>query len=186
MVSETIRWILTNTEIDPKTVADVWGIHENECWQYLIDLNRALREEEAAYDSHKVQTEMREWVETIPGRNNIRIQAIKEQLIDAKTNPHRHDVQKLLREVRILKGTQTTLTPEMIARAREFPITNLIENKRDTAICPFHNEKTPSLYLKNNFYHCFGCGANGDTIDLVMHTKGFTFKQAVEYLNQSY
>lgn len=186
MVSETAGWVLANTLIDPKTVAQVWGIDENECWQYLESLNRTLREEEAAYDSHTIQTEVRVWANTIPDKNNIRIEAIKGQLIDAKTNPHRHDVQKLLREVRILKGTQTTLTTEMIARAREFPITDLIENKRDTAICPFHSEKTPSLYLKNNFYHCFGCGANGDTIDLVMHTKGFTFKQAVEYLNQSY
>jgi len=39
--------------------------------------------------------------------------------------------------------------------------------------CPFQNEKTPSmkLYEKNNGdydnFHCFGCGAHGDIIDLI-------------------
>lgn len=183
MVSQEARWILANTTVDPQKVAEVWGIDEKECWDYITELSAALREAESSYDPVAVQKAVREWVETIPDKNNIRIEAIKGQLIDAKTNPSKHDVPKLLREVRILKGTETKVTPDMIARARAFPITDLIESKRDTAICPFHNEKTPSLYLKNNFYHCFGCGANGDTIDLVMHTKSFTFRQAVEYLN---
>ena len=183
MVTNEARWILTNTKIDPKAVAEVWGVDENECWQYIEAHTQALREEEATYSSKDIQTEMRAWVETIPDKNNLRIEAIKAQLIDSKTNPDKHDVPKLLREVKILRGIESKVTPQMIERAREYPITDLIESKRDTAICPFHNERTPSLYLKNNFYHCFGCGANGDTIKLVMHTKGFTFRQAVEYLN---
>jgi DNA primase len=34
-------------------------------------------------------------------------------------------------------------------------------------------------YLKNNFFHCFGCGANGDTIDLLVKRDGLSFKEAV-------
>ena len=30
--------------------------------------------------------------------------------------------------------------------------------------CPFHNEKTPSFYVYEDGYHCFGCGAHGDAI----------------------
>jgi hypothetical protein len=77
MVSTQAGWVLANTHIDPKKVADVWGIDENECFDYLEDLHRVLREEEKEYDSRAVQREVREWVETIPNKNNIRIEAIK-------------------------------------------------------------------------------------------------------------
>lgn len=41
---------------------------------------------------------------------------------------------------------------------------------KKVACCPFHTEKTPSfvLYEESKGYNCFGCGANGDVIDLAM------------------
>ncbi|MGH7211252.1 MAG: CHC2 zinc finger domain-containing protein, partial [Acetobacteraceae bacterium] len=36
--------------------------------------------------------------------------------------------------------------------------------KTGKACCPFHNEKTPSYYIYEDGYHCFGCGAHGDAI----------------------
>ncbi len=37
-------------------------------------------------------------------------------------------------------------------------------------LCPFHNEKSPSFTVneEKGFFHCFGCGANGDVIGFVM------------------
>ena len=32
--------------------------------------------------------------------------------------------------------------------------------------CPFHSDSDPSMKLNDTYYYCFGCGANGDTIDL--------------------
>ena len=32
--------------------------------------------------------------------------------------------------------------------------------------CPFHSDNHPSMMLNDNYYYCFGCGANGDAIDL--------------------
>ena len=182
MVSEFAKWALVNTNIDPHKIAVVWGIDENECWQYLDDLNRALREAENQRDATELKKEVKEWVETIPDKNNIRIEAIREQLIDAKTSPEKHDISRLLCEVKILKGTSESVTKEMIERARQYPMENLIELKRKMALCPFHNEKTSSFSVKNNSYHCFGCGVSGDTIDLTMHLKNYTFRQAVESL----
>ncbi len=39
-------------------------------------------------------------------------------------------------------------------------------------LCPFHPEKTPSFtaYIESQHYHCFGCGAHGDVVDLLKHT----------------
>ena len=48
--------------------------------------------------------------------------------------------------------------------------------------CPFHNEKSPSFYVYEDGYHCFGCGAHGDAISFVMHTTGASFPEAVQSL----
>ena len=31
-------------------------------------------------------------------------------------------------------------------------------------VCPFHNDKNPSLKVDKRYYHCFGCQAHGDVI----------------------
>ncbi|MBO1074840.1 DNA primase [Roseomonas marmotae] len=50
------------------------------------------------------------------------------------------------------------------------------------ACCPFHGEKTPSFYIYDDHYHCFGCGAHGDAIAFVMQAEGASFPEAVERL----
>ncbi len=48
--------------------------------------------------------------------------------------------------------------------------------------CPFHGEKTPSFYVYDDGYHCFGCGAHGDAIGFTMQAQGLGFIEAVEAL----
>lgn len=48
--------------------------------------------------------------------------------------------------------------------------------------CPFHGEKTPSFYVYDDHFHCFGCGAHGDAISFVMQSDGLSFMDAVETL----
>ena len=48
--------------------------------------------------------------------------------------------------------------------------------------CPFHGEKTPSFYVYDDHFHCFGCGAHGDAIGFVMQSQGAGFMEAVEQL----
>src|ERR1700712_3093743 len=48
--------------------------------------------------------------------------------------------------------------------------------------CPFHGEKSPSFYVYDDGYHCFGCGAHGDAITFVMQTQGLSFLEAVNQL----
>ncbi len=52
------------------------------------------------------------------------------------------------------------------------------------AVCPFHQEKTPSMSLDKarGLYHCFGCGEGGDVFKFVMATQGLGFNEAVEWL----
>lgn len=51
-------------------------------------------------------------------------------------------------------------------------------------LCLFHGEKSASLHLypgKGNF-HCYGCGANGDLIELVMGARNIGFTAAMAWL----
>jgi DNA primase len=51
-------------------------------------------------------------------------------------------------------------------------------------ICPFHDEKSPSLSVSpsRNLFHCFGCGAGGDVIRFVERIEHLSFSEAVENL----
>lgn len=56
------------------------------------------------------------------------------------------------------------------------------------ALCPFHDERTPSFMIHkgDTHYHCFGCGAHGDAIAFLMQHQKLTFSQAVENLAQRF
>ncbi|QQS61696.1 MAG: tryptophan 7-halogenase [Candidatus Moraniibacteriota bacterium] len=81
---------------------------------------------------------------------------------------------------------------EKIILARSYPIYELARDKLDlkpsgknfVALCPFHNEKTPSCYFytETNTFVCFGCGEKSDIIKFTMHFYGVGFRDAVEML----
>jgi DNA primase len=48
--------------------------------------------------------------------------------------------------------------------------------------CPFHDERTPSFYVYDDHFHCFGCGAHGDAITFVMQSQGADFMDAIRLL----
>jgi DNA primase len=56
------------------------------------------------------------------------------------------------------------------------------------ALCPFHEEKTPSLIIQkgDTHYHCFGCGAHGDAIQFLMTHLKMSFVEAVENLAEKF
>lgn len=52
------------------------------------------------------------------------------------------------------------------------------------ALCPFHNEKTPSfhVYPDKQIFKCFGCGQGGDVFRFVQLKEGLEFPDAKEML----
>jgi DNA primase len=56
------------------------------------------------------------------------------------------------------------------------------------ALCPFHNEKSPSFNVSadNQFFHCFGCGASGDVITFLRMHENVDFVDAVKILADRY
>lgn len=54
------------------------------------------------------------------------------------------------------------------------------------ALCPFHQEKTPSFTVseERQAYYCFGCGAGGDIFNFVEEFEGVDFRGALKILGQ--
>jgi DNA primase len=52
------------------------------------------------------------------------------------------------------------------------------------ALCPFHQEKTPSFMVSpdRQIYHCFGCGAGGNAFNFLMQYERLEFPEAVQTL----
>jgi DNA primase len=89
-------------------------------------------------------------------------------------------------------GTIPTQTIEQIAAANDivevigtyFPLKRAGTTFK--ALCPFHQEKTPSFTVspQRQTFHCFGCGAGGSVFRFVMDYEHLDFPAAVKKLAQ--
>jgi len=87
-------------------------------------------------------------------------------------------------------GTISPETIEQIAAANDivdvigsyFPLKRAGANFK--ALCPFHQEKTPSFMISpsRQTFHCFGCGAGGSVFRFVMDYEHADFPSAVRKL----
>ena len=55
-------------------------------------------------------------------------------------------------------------------------------NHYGMALCPFHNDRHPSLYVADDHYYCFACGEHGDVIDFAARLFGLPLYEAAQRL----
>ena len=55
-------------------------------------------------------------------------------------------------------------------------------NRYGKALCPFHNDRHPSLYVADDHYYCYGCGEHGDVIDLTARLFDLSLYEAAKKL----
>jgi DNA primase len=86
----------------------------------------------------------------------------------------------------------TSFIQELVARADVVDVVGRhVQLKKGGAnfmgLCPFHGEKSPSFSVSptKQFYHCFGCGKNGNVLSFMMEFQGMSFIEAVKDLAQS-
>ncbi|HEY4285443.1 MAG TPA: DNA primase [Chthoniobacterales bacterium] len=87
-------------------------------------------------------------------------------------------------------GTIPSQTIEQVAAANDivevigsyFPLKRAGANFK--ALCPFHQEKTPSFHVspQRQTFHCFGCGVGGSVFRFVMDYEHLDFPAAVHKL----
>ena len=58
-------------------------------------------------------------------------------------------------------------------------------NAAGMAVCPFHDDNSPSMKLSCGFY-CFGCGAQGDVITFVSRLFGISIRDAARKLSADF
>ena len=59
-------------------------------------------------------------------------------------------------------------------------------DRRGWALCPFHQDKHPSMSFRNGRYRCWACNASGDSIDFTARLLGLDALGAVERLNADF
>jgi DNA primase len=73
---------------------------------------------------------------------------------------------------------------DLLAVVKSFGIKLKKEGADHVALCPFHDEKTPSFRVtpSKNLFRCCGCGVAGSVIDFVMHHEKYSKQQAIDWL----
>ena len=72
---------------------------------------------------------------------------------------------------------KAAVTPRMAAERYGLPV-----RQGNLVCCPFHNDRTPSMKLNEDYFYCFGCGATGDVIDLAARLFDLSKYEAVQKL----
>jgi len=89
--------------------------------------------------------------------------------------------------LRLLKPAKSKsgITEEMIQKAKQYPISELLITpiRGNVTNCIAHEDKNPSMNIKNNWAYCYSCGFRGDSISVYMRLNAVDFKTAVRNLN---
>ena len=77
----------------------------------------------------------------------------------------------------LFETVKAAVTPRMSAERYGLPV-----RQGNMTCCRFHDDRTPSMKLNEDYFYCFGCGASGDVIDLAARLFGLSSYDAVKKL----
>ena len=77
----------------------------------------------------------------------------------------------------LFETVKATVHPRMAAERYGLPV-----RQGNMTCCPFHDDRTPSMKLNEDYFYCFGCGATGDVIDLAARLFDLSKYEAVQKL----
>lgn len=110
-------------------------------------------------------------------------------MLDALEEKYEIELTQLKSRIEMLKPRPEGLpdyyvTPNDITMAKLQPIKNYLPNKivNNKTLCLFHSDRTPSMQIYGNTYHCYSCNAHGDIIAIIQKLKNCSFTAAVKFL----
>lgn len=75
---------------------------------------------------------------------------------------------------------------ERVSAQEAARIYGLTFDRKGWALCPFHNDNSPSMSFKDDRFRCWACGESGDCIDFASKFFGFSPMDAVKRLNEDF
>ena len=127
----------------------------------------------------------------IPNVENLIIPLVTLEYYDIITEKLTAENEKMQRAIQSLKDAERgierrgAITDDMVARAKDYPITELIDfDRTGSAVAFCHPDQKPSLKLwkGKNKASCFPCDKKFDPIDILMVRDGLSFQDAVRRL----
>lgn len=76
---------------------------------------------------------------------------------------------------------KSRLTMRQVAAAYGYPV-----RRRDLCLCPFHQDRNPSMKLYDKGFYCFSCGAGGDLINFVARLYDLRNEEAAKKLMEDF
>jgi DNA polymerase len=125
-------------------------------------------------DFHRLMTEQPEWAEGLPTAAKV---WTRRRYAKSKSEPKR--VVSSTVPVEPIDQPENDEDDEVTV-----PLNDLIGEPIEggKVLCPFHNDRTPSLQIYADHYHCFVCGAHGGSIDWLMQVEGMERDEALHLL----
>jgi hypothetical protein len=148
--------------------------------QWAIDARKRYLNSEIGSHANEINS----LILSLAGKNSL-----TRELALRWVKEHDGEMKILQREISFLKPSSNVskneITNAMIQKARKYPIKDLLPNpiKRNMTDCIAHNDKNPSMRIKDNRAKCFSCGFKGDVIEVYMRLNSVGFKTAVRNLN---
>lgn len=158
-MEQEYRWGILDAESDDERI----GILSQNISQFNLDYEGSFKRDEP-YLTRLLMKKMREVDEMEQTRRRLRFKQVKQ----IKTNV-----------------PSTRISDDQISRARDYSLESLVgtPNKHGYILCPWHDDKKPSMWIKNNYGWCFSCQTWVDPIKWCMTFRRMSFAESVRFLS---
>ena len=181
---ESLLKIAMHLKMAEKRVIENSGNIRLEAEMMGVDLKWAFERRKLFLENNisRVKNQRQELISFLAGSNPLDRGVIKKYI-----NHSKKIVEICEKRIRLLKPAKSNngITDEMIQRAKQYPISELLTTpiRGNVTNCIAHEDKNPSMNIKNNWAYCYSCGFRGDSISVYMRLNGVDFKTAVKNLN---
>lgn len=84
---------------------------------------------------------------------------------------------EMIKTKNVFDAVRESVTARQAAEASGIHVT-----RSGMAVCPFHDDRNPSMKFYGRRFHCFGCQADGDAVDFAARLYGIPVRDAAEKL----